>query len=212
MPLRRGAGRRGAAWLLLPLLLAFPAMAGAADTCMAGICLNTAINQKTLVAKYGPGRLRIEQSEVPEIRQRCYYDKQQGLYIEFTFDIHGELNSVSDLTEIVVSTVPMCPKRYAPKRPFPRMVTESGLRVGLTEAEVETALGRPQRIDDVAELEHERMAGANGFTQEMLMRNYAASVFGSPKWMYIPDPNDLLFNAFFMADGTVKSLWLSVSE
>ncbi len=204
--------RGRAAWLLLPIMLACPAMAsavGKADKCMAGICLESKTNQKMLVAKYGPGRLRKEPGADADTMQRCYYDKKQGLYIEFTFDKHAELNTDSDLTTIMVSSVPMCPKRYAPKKPFQKFVTESGLRVGLTEAEVEAIKGKPDRIDDVAGKEQKNYAN---FTQEELMQDYLSSAYGGVKWMYLPPEDDLLLNGLYISDGKVKSLLLSDSE
>jgi hypothetical protein len=201
------------AWLL-PLALALPATAsatGKADKCVAGICLQSSITQKMLVAKYGPGRLRIGPGLIPDTQQRCYYDKQQGLYIEFTFDKHAELNTEpgSDLSGIMVSSVPMCPQSYAPKRPFPKFTTESGLHVGSTAAEVEAALGKTDKLYDVAG--RERKSNAN-FTQEELMRDYRTSVFGGFAWVYIPDPEDLLANYIYIDDGKIKSLRLSDSE
>lgn len=212
-PLTRA--RHGVAWLTL-LLFTLPAAAnaaGKADKCVAGICLEQPVTQKMLVAKYGPGLKRIGPGSYPDFVTRCYYDNKQGLYVEFTFDQHHELNTDygSDLTEIMVSRTPMCPKRYAPKKPFARLATESGLAVGSTEAEVEAALGKPDRVDDVTRIEQDETSRANS-KPEFLMRDYLSSAYGTTKRVYIPDPQDLLFNAFYINAGMVKSILVSVSE
>ncbi len=194
-------------------LCAFPSMAGAADKaerCMAGICLEQPITQKMLVAKYGPGRKRLEPGLQPDTVARCYYDKKQDLYVEFNFDMHVETIYNSDLSQIMVSRAPMCSKRYAPKRPFPKLVTDSGLTVGSSEAEVEAALGKPFRTADVAEMERTNYAT---FPQEDLMRDYLSSAYGTTARIYGLDPKvDPLENEFFISDGKVKSVLLSVAE
>lgn len=208
--LKRAWRLAGGLLLLLPCALPSPASAeNKADKCMAGICLEPPIAQKALVAKYGPGLTRSGPGSGDDMVTRCYYDKKQDLYVEFTFDKHGEAVYDSDLIEIMVSPVPMCPKRYAPKKPFSKLVTESGLKVGSTVAEVEAALGKPSRIDDVAGRERTTYATK---PQEYLLRNYDSSAYGGQKLMYIPDPEELLFSAFYISDGKVKSVLLSVSE
>lgn len=226
---------RCGAWL--PLLLALPFSASAAEhkpaagkapeKCMAGICLETPMTQKNIVAKYGPGRNYVPTGVYagestgwknvrrpdPDVSQRCYYDPTQRLYIEFGFDKHQQRQSVynSDLVEIVVSTVPMCAKTYTPKRPFPPFKTEHGVGIGATEAEVQAAVGKPDNTISIAD--RERLRSSRGESRESLMRDHMVADFGEMGLNYNPDPkHKLLQNLFYISHGKVKSILLSDSE
>ncbi len=205
--------------VLLPLLLAaFPAFADGAGnkvgTCMAGICLETPLTQKDIVAKYGPGRAHfVHVGTELESGTRCYYDPRQDLYIEFNFDKHQQQAVVynSDLTEIMVSSVPMCEKKYKPKQPFPKFATEYGLTIGSTEAEVHAAMGKPADIWNMAEIEKSNLKTWS--SREALMRAYRTTDYGETALHYPPaEKNSLLLNSFYISQGKVKSIHLSDSE
>lgn len=180
---------------------------------MAGICLETPLTQKDIVAKYGPGRARfVHVGTELESGTRCYYDPSQDLYIEFNFDKHQQQEVVynSDLTEIMVSSVPMCEKKYKPKQPFPKFATEYGLTIGATEAEVHAAMGEPAKIWDMAELEKLNLRER---TRESLVRSYDTTDYGKTMLLYSPpEKNTLLFNSIYISQGKVKSIHLSDSE
>jgi len=227
------------AWLTLSLLILLPAAAhctenragvsGAGNTngtndqskakngnkagkCIANICLETSITQKDIVAKYGPGRTHVSGGKPLETVTRCYYDPKQDLYIEFNFDKHLQemVRYNSDLAGIMVSLIPMCPKRYKPTHSFPRLSTEYGLTIGSTEAEVRTAMGKPNMVQDMAEVER---SGLSRHTHEELMRAYDTPDYGETALFYNPDPeHNLLFNYFYISQGKVKSIHLNASE
>lgn len=208
--------------LLLPLLLALPFSASAAenkpasgkrpDKCMAQICLETPMTQDDIVAKYGPGRKAVPYPASPDEVQRCYYDPKQHLYIEFSFDKHQQVQVVynSDLNDIVVSTFPMCDKKFTPKQPFPPFKTERGVGIGATEAEVLAAMGPPDGTFDMADYERKNLKHR---THAQLVRDHDSAVYGEKSLLYSPDPqHDLLTNAFLISHGKVKSIMLSNSE
>lgn len=216
--------------LLLSLLLALPPAAYCADSktskCMAEICLKTPVTQEDIVAKYGTGReyVHIDLVETggpghkyvrkpnPDLVKRCYYDPKQDLYVEFSFDKHQQQEVVynSDLIEIMVSSVPMCPKKYTPKQPFPPFKTENGISVGATEAEVQAVMGKPLNTISIAQRE-QTMSKYN--SHEELMREYDATEYGENGLYYSPDPqHSLLENLVYISQGKVKSILLSNSE
>lgn len=221
-----------AAPLLLPLLILLPGVAYCGDNktskCMAEICLETPITQEDIVAKYGPGReyVRIDFVETegpdhklvrkpkpnPDLVKRCYYDPTQDLYIEFSFDKHQQRQVVynSDLIEIVVTSVPMCPKKYKPKQPFQPFKTEHGISVGATEAEVLAAMGKP--FDTISIADREQTMSKHE-SREELMREYDATEYGENGLYYSPDPgHNLLENLVYISQGKVKSILLGNSE
>ncbi len=226
----KSAQGRGAR-LLLPLLLALPAAAYCADgktsKCVAEICLKTSITQEDIVAKYGPGReyAHVDLVETdgpghkrvpkpnPDLVKRCYYDPKQDLYIEFSFDKHQQKEVVynSDLIEIMVSSVPMCSKKYTPKQPFPPFKTEHGVGVGATEAEVQAAMGKP---GDTISIAYREQLMSKHDSHEELMREYDSTEYGENGLYYAPPDSqrDLLYDLFYVSQGKVKSILLSNTE
>ena len=207
--------------VLLPLLILLPASASSVDnkgqagnkasTCIAKLCLATPLSQKEIVAQYGEGRKRVSGGATDESVSRCYYDPKQDLYVEFNFDKHVQDQVVynSDLTQVMVSRVPMCEKSFKPKHPFPKFVTELGLTIGSTEAEVQAAMGKPNRVGAA----EDRSKRSTPTSHDELMRGYDAPDYGETSLFYSPDQqHDLLANFFYISQGKVKSILLSVSE
>lgn len=200
-----------AACLLLPLL-ALPATASGTEgkqatgkkaaTCIAkNVCLLTPLTQNDIVAKYGPGRL-FAGSTIVGTASRCYYDPKQHLYIEFSFDKHQQtqVNFNSDLSEIMLSRAPICEKRYAPKQPFPRFITELGLKIGSSEAQVTAIMGKPDRtVNTKKQLQPD-------------LEDHDAAAYGELALFYWPDKEDLLSNSYYISRGKVKSIMLRFSE
>ena len=200
--------RRGA-WLLLPLL-AFSAPAWSAhkakvvSKCLAGICLQSATNKQDIVAQYGPGFRSKPFSQQPAIVRRCYYDAKQNLYIAFSFDSNQRMHAAyhSGLTEIMLSSVPMCAKRNTAWQPFPPLKTENGVGIGTSKAKLQAAMGSKGRAINVA-----ARAKSSAHSHQQQMAEYDAADYGEKALRYQGgQKKEPLSDTFFLHDGKVSAI------
>ena len=175
------------------------------ESCIGGFCLRgRSLAESDLVQKYGSGSVK-EAYLADEIESRihCFYDPQQKLWITFHADFHS---MEGDISEIFVSKESLCDKSYKPKKPFPILQTSQGIKIGASYSAVIDTYGKPFRIRNVSKTKSNNLLLSD-------TPGYGAR-FGSPVLIYAPEgyQNSLLSLYFQMKEGSVHSIFISISE
>ncbi len=199
-------------WLLATtVLMATPIFAAnnPPARCIGEICISPPNKEsKELVRQYGKGSIR-KDADDPTLRIHCYYDARQQLWFELELEASEQQPNKLELTGIFVTQSPMCPVSATPQNSLPDFVSEHGVRIGATEAEVVKKMGKPQRIDDVVAVE-KKMSHKIGDDSRY------ASKFGTRRLVYERtneiSPQDLRFNFYGLTDGRVTSIWFADRE
>lgn len=163
--------------------------------CLGGFCFGgKLIEERELVKRHGPGY-----TEGGKFPFHCYWVPEQKLFVQFRVH-HGlpkEVNSV------FVSKVPSCPKAYTPTNPFKALLTHEGVRIGDPYQKVIDVYGIPDF--------RERGTGLNkiGIPYEEAR---ATAPFGEEALIYRKTPDELLGSVFYVHEGQVSAIEISVSE
>lgn len=191
-------------YLILAAYSFFPILAKAEqlpDLCVAKICLGVEqVNEKSLVKNYGEGKRQLGMGNDPSVVRRCFYDKTQNLWLEFTFDKHS---IVAELSDIFVSSQSLCEKTFVPKKSFPKIVLKNGLVIGSLDRDVIKVKGKPNRVDE----------NEKSNSSKLLEKTYFSSIYGETVLVYDyseRDENEM--NYFYISNGKIKTIWLSISE
>lgn len=190
--------------IVLPQL-AVPAIGGP-ESCVAEFCFDKgALTEAWLVRRYSPGFERPFRSGSGQYFQKthCYYVPAEDVWVEFTVDYHDKTGEANEIIEMFLSKEPLCERKYVAKTPFKRLATARGVQIGSSQDAVVRAYGQPTRVDD---------STAREKRNPDYKSTHLASKFGSPVLVYLAAENELLFSAFYMKDGQVYSVLISVSE
>lgn len=194
-------------WVLPLFILTGPVVGMAqdrADRCLADICLKSKGNGVSLLLKeYGRGQTRIDEDD-SEIEIHCYYDTQQKLWVELEISKSATHGSSNQLTGLFATNVPMCATSFVPKKPFPPLLSTRGLSLGLSEGDVITKLGNPNRRDEVSQIELEARYLKDS-------RRYSSKM-GAVRLVYDNNPDSLLFNFYGLKNGVLISIWFAERE
>jgi len=171
-----------------------------------GFCFeNTLPDEAGLVRICGPGFVGgILKGEDRYLQKsHCYYAPEQEVWVEFTADYHDQTDPIKEIVEVFVTREPLCDKSYVPRKRFEKFATPKGIQIGSLENDVIRAYGDPTRIDD--SIERERRDPRYKSTQ-------LASKYGSRVFVYLAGEDSLLRAHFYIKDGRVHSILVSVSE
>ena len=194
--------------LLLPLYF-FCQFACAVETtpakCVGKFCIGSPENKytKRLFREYGPGQIKLDADD-PSLLVHCYYDPRQKLWIELEISVSDSIKYKPKLTGLFVTSIPMCPTHFMPKKNFPDFVSEYGIKIGATESNIVGRMGTPKRRDDVNAIE----------SKAPYLRNSDrySSKSGSYRLVYDESPSNLLFNFYGLESGKLVSMWFAERE
>lgn len=184
------------------LILAGVAAAGPAGLkpqvraeCLGGICFGkTTVTQKQLIVHYGPGY-----TEGGRFASHCYVMRDEGLFV--TLDI-GHYPGRPVWT-VFVSRAPACSKASAPRKPFRPLTTGEGVGIGDTLDKVFAIYGPPDRREEATSI---RSIGRSAGEPS------SVSPFGNEFLVYFHPTYELLRSEFYIRDGKVSAILISISE
>lgn len=172
--------------------------------CIGNICINQhGKSPAWLLRKYGVGQVH-KDADDSELVIHCYYDARQQLWIELEFSSSEMGKAGSRFTGLFVTTVPMCPIRFSPRKSFPDFTSEYGVKIGSIESDLIKKMGQPKRKDDVRAIESK--------SAYLIDSSRYASKFGSTRFVYDENPSSLLFNFYGFENGKLVSMWFADSE
>lgn len=172
--------------------------------CIGNICINQqGKGPAGLLRKYGVGQVH-KDADDSELEIHCYYEARQKLWIELEFS-SSEMGTASrQFTGLFVTTVPMCPISFAPRKPFPKFISEYGIKIGSIENDIVKKMGPPKRKDDVRAIQSKSALLVNS--------SRYASKFGSTRYVYDENPSSLLFNFYGFENEKLVSMWFADRE
>lgn len=195
-------------FLALLVLCFFGPLAGATEKtaakCVGEICVGShSKGLKWLIREYGLGQVHKDVDD-PNLVVHCYYDARQQLWIELEFSASESKKSSFQFTGLFVTSIPMCPKHFTPKRAFPDFVSEYSIRIGSTESEIISKMGSPRRKDNVKVAESKSL-----YLKDMPRHSSKA---GSYRLVYDDENSSLLFNFYGLENGRLVSMWFAERE
>ena len=163
--------------------------------CIANFCLGEKVQlEKELVKKYGAG-YKLE----GKFPLHCYEAPKQKLFITFWI-YHG---LPREIIKIFVSDKPSCNTSYSPNTPFEKLITTEGISLGDVQAKVVETYGKPDFIEKATALNMIGFENHNKLIKE--------KPFGETILRYVSSENDLLQSSFYIRDGKVSGIEVSVS-
>jgi len=168
--------------------------------CAGAVCLREPhLTEDAFVEKFGTGAVLTDADE-PGRHQHCFFLGASSRWILFTFE-RASTQRTSELVSILISSVELCSMRVLPKRSLGQAATEGGIALGHQRADIERVLGRPHRLDQVANKVAEGSSAAANI-------DYSPRL-GRTRLVYEID-NDTLFNFFYLSDcGELSSILLA---
>jgi hypothetical protein len=176
----------------------------AAAKCVSDICIGShSKGPKWLQREYGPGYVH-KDADDPGVVVHCYYDARQKLWIELEFSSSESRKADLKFTGLFVTSIPICPTHFTSKNPFPDLVSEFGVKIGLADSEIISKMGAPKRKDDVKAAE-----GKSPYLKDMPRHS---SKTGSYRLVYDDNDSSLLFNFYGLENGKLVSMWFAERE
>ncbi|WP_073463650.1 hypothetical protein [Rhizobacter sp. OV335] len=181
-------------------LVSFAASASAqppVQRCAGAVCLREPhLTEDAFVEKFGTGAVLTDADE-PRRHQHCFFLGASSRWILFTFE-RASTQRTSELVSILISSIELCTMRVPPKMRMGQAATEGGVALGHQRADIERVLGRPHRLDQVAE----------GSSSASNINDYSPRL-GRTRLVYEIE-NDTLFNFFYLSDsGELSSILLA---
>lgn len=169
-------------------------------SCLAEFCFNgsgyTSLpSERKIVAKYGPGT-RIGDT-------RCYSVSERHAFIHFDVE-QPELSG--RFVTVVLSDVPNClvhTKLEEPTVPFPPLRTEHGIGLGDSYEKIVHTYGKPTAVED----------GSWGNRDIVPHQRFRKGMpFGQKALIYNGPSDSLIQGIFYLRDGKVAGIYISVAE
>ena len=188
--------------VLAALLITKSHAASAPDSCLGKFCLlDKQWTESEVVNRFGPGKESLQGKDGLSV-SHCYFLPREKLWLELTFDRRQPFQGKVDLKDIFLTSETLCEQHFQAKEPLDHLMTTSGITVGADEDDVLQLKSTPTRVDDsVARQERNPAYGDTKY----------AVRYGEKVLVY-RKPSDLGFNFFYISNGKVKSIWLSMSE
>lgn len=165
------------------------------EVCIHGICLDRGNNSESeLTKKLGDGK----KITVGHTVTRCYFSPESRAGIRLGFDTRDK-----KLRSIFVTKESVCNAKSKFKFRSQDLVTSGGIRLGSDESAVISAYGEPSRIDDAVDREQRN---------PLYRSTDLSSKYGTRILVYLSKGNDLSTSFFYLKNGKVHSILLSVEE
>ena len=116
-------------------------------TCIGGFCFKEPrqVLGDVFVKKFGKGYTYPGHPKAT----RCYYDPSQKTYVRIERSV--DYTKVYSYGDLILSSTSLCPGHEKPKMPFPKFVTDEGLKFGDEREKVLATYGVPGRSAEASE-------------------------------------------------------------